>query len=58
MLWRRVLRAKYGAKEGDWCSNSVLGSYGVSLCLYGKLLVVVGLLFLATFSFRLEIGLE
>ena len=31
MLWRRVIRAKYGAEEGDWCSNSVLSSYGVSL---------------------------
>ena len=31
MLWRRVIRAKYRAEEGDWCSNSVLGSYGVSL---------------------------
>ena len=30
-LWRRVIRAKYGAEEGDWCSNSVLGSYGLSL---------------------------
>ena len=30
-LWRRVIRAKYGAEEGDWCSNSVLGPYGVSL---------------------------
>ena len=24
-------RAKYGVEEGDWCSNFVLGSYGVSL---------------------------
>ena len=30
-LWRRVIRAKYGVEEGDWCSNSVPGSYGVSL---------------------------
>ena len=30
-LWRRVRRAKYGIEEGDWCSNSVPGSYGVSL---------------------------
>ena len=30
-LWRRVIRAKYGAEEGDWCSNSILGSYRVSL---------------------------
>ena len=30
-LWRRVIRAKYGVEEGDWCFNSVLGSYGVSL---------------------------
>ena len=54
-LWRRVIRAKYGAEEGDWCSNFVLGSYGVSLW---KTIVVVGLLFLTTFSFRLEMGLE
>ena len=30
-LWRRVIRAKYGAEDGDWCSNSVPGSYEVSL---------------------------
>ena len=30
-LWRRVIRAKYGAEAGDWCSNSVPDSYGVSL---------------------------
>ena len=30
-LWRRVIRVKYGTKEGDWCCNSVPGSYGVSL---------------------------
>ena len=29
VLWRRVRGAKYGVEEGDWCSNSVLGSYGV-----------------------------
>ena len=27
----KVIRVKYGTKEGDWCSNSVPGSYGVSL---------------------------
>ena len=54
-LWRRVIKVKYGVEEGDWCSNFVLGSYGV---IYGKLSVVVGLLFLTTFSFRLEMGLE
>ena len=30
-LCRRVRRAKYGVEEGDWCFNSVPGSYGVSL---------------------------
>ena len=30
-LWRRVIRVKYGSEEGGWCSNSILGSYGVSL---------------------------
>ena len=30
-LWRRVIRAKYGVEEGNWCSNPVPGSYGVSL---------------------------
>ena len=30
-LWRRVIRAKYGAEKGDWCANSVPGSNGVSL---------------------------
>ena len=30
-LWRRVIRIKYGVEEGDWCSNFVPDSYGVSL---------------------------
>ena len=31
MLWRRVVRVKYGSKEGGWCSNFVPSSYRVSL---------------------------
>ena len=31
VLWRRVIRVKYGVEEGDWYSNSIPGSYGMSL---------------------------
>ena len=30
-LWRKVIRVKYGTKEGDWCSKSIPSSYGVCL---------------------------
>ena len=30
-LGRRVIRVKYGSENRGWCSNSILGSYGMSL---------------------------
>ena len=54
-LWRRVIRVKYRVKEGDWCSNSIPSSYGVSLW---KTITSGWSTFSPTFSFRLEMGLE
>jgi hypothetical protein len=30
-LWRSVVDAKYNSSQGGWCSEEVVGSFGVSV---------------------------
>jgi hypothetical protein len=30
-LWRKVVEVKYGSMDGGWCTNQVMGTYGVGV---------------------------